>query len=329
MIYIFQLLSAVLLDLLIGDPPWLPHPVRAIGRLCTLCEKVTRKVVLNTYFAGMVTVFLVIAGTGSSVVLILYGATLLSPIMSVVISIILLATTLATRDLLRHSNAVYLQLISGGSLERARTAISMIVGRDTKDLNKEGVIRACIETVAENMVDGITAPLFYAILASFAAPFMGLSPIAGSVLGAFLYKAINTMDSMIGYKNEKYLQFGRCAARLDDMVNFFPARISGLCMIPAAFLVKLDYREASRIFWRDRLAHASPNSGHTEAATAGALGLQLGGPSRYFGKIVEKPYLGDGGRLPVPNDITKTHRLILVGTLIFLLLLISVRLLLA
>lgn len=329
MIYILQLLSAVLLDLLIGDPPWLPHPVRAIGRLCTLCEKVTRKVFLNTYFAGMVTVFLVIAGTGSSVVLILYGATLLSPILGVVISIILLATTLATRDLLRHSNAVYLQLISGGSLERARTAISMIVGRDTKDLNREGVIRACIETVAENMVDGITAPLFYAVLASFAAPFMGLSPIAGSVLGAFLYKAINTMDSMIGYKNEKYLQFGRCAARLDDMVNFFPARISGLCMIPAAFLVKLDYREASRIFWRDRLAHASPNAGHTEAATAGALGLQLGGPSRYFGKIVEKPYLGDGGRLPVPNDITKTHRLILVGTLIFLLLLISVRLLLA
>ena len=329
MIYILQLLSAVLLDLLIGDPPWLPHPVRAIGRLCTLCEKVTRKVFLNTYFAGMVTVFLVIAGTGSSVVLILYGAILLSPILGVVISIIFLATTLATRDLLRHSNAVYLQLISGGSLERARTAISMIVGRDTKDLNREGVIRACIETVAENMVDGITAPLFYAILASFAAPFMGLSPIAGSVLGAFLYKAINTMDSMIGYKNEKYLQFGRCAARLDDMVNFFPARISGLCMIPAAFLVKLDYREASRIFWRDRLAHASPNAGHTEAATAGALGLQLGGPSRYFGKIVEKPYLGDGVRLPQADDIIKTHRLVLVGTLIFFLLLISIRLLLS
>jgi adenosylcobinamide-phosphate synthase len=205
----------------------------------------------------------------------------------------------------------------------------MIVGRDTKDLNREGVIRACIETVAENMVDGITAPLFYAVLASFAGPYMGLSPIAGSVFGAFLYKAINTMDSMIGYKNDKYLQFGRCAARLDDMVNFFPARISGLCMIPAAFLLKLDYREASRIFWRDRLAHASPNAGHTEAATAGALGLRLGGPSRYFGKIVEKPYLGDGVRLPQADDIIITHRLVLLGTLIFFLLLISIRLLLA
>ena len=329
MIYILQLLSAVILDLCIGDPPWLPHPVCAIGRLCTLCENITRRAFLNSYLAGTATVFLVLAGTGSSVALLLYSAALLSPVLGVVLSILLLATTIAIRDLLRHSNAVYLQLIAGGSLERARTAISMIVGRDTKDLNREGVIRACIETVAENMVDGITAPLFYAVLVSFATPFMGLSPIAGSVFGAFLYKAINTMDSMIGYKNEKYLQFGKCAAKLDDTVNFFPARISGLCMIPAAFLLKLDYREASRIFWRDRLAHASPNAGHTEAATAGALGLRLGGPSRYFGEIVEKSYLGDGVRPPVADDIIKTHRLVLVGTLIFLLLLISVRLLLA
>lgn len=325
MTYLLQLLSAVFLDLLLGDPPWLPHPVRGIGKLCSASEKLTRFLFNNLYLAGLTTVFLVIAGTVVSAFLLLNGATAISAFLGTAFAVILLYTTIAIRDLLRHSKAVYAQLQPGGSLLEARKAVSMIVGRDTQGLSEAGITRACIETVAENMVDGITAPLFFAIMASFAAPFMGLSPIYCSVLGAFFYKAINTMDSMIGYKNEKYLMFGRSAAKLDDAVNFLPSRISGLCVIVAAFFLKLDYREAARIFWRDRLHHSSPNAGHTEAAAAGALGLRLGGPSSYFGNTVDKPYLGDGVREPVADDIIKTNRLILVGTSIFMGLLIGFR----
>ncbi len=326
MTYLLQLLSAVVLDLLIGDPPWLPHPVRGIGKVCTWSERLTRAVFTNLYLAGLTTVVVVLTVTCCSVFFLLFGATVVSPILAIVLAVVLLGTTIAIRDLLRHSNAVYAALGPDGSLEKARVAIAMIVGRDTGDLSRTGVTRACIETVAENMVDGITAPLFFAVLASFAAPFVGLNPIGCSVLGAFFYKGVNTMDSMIGYKNETYLQFGRCAAKLDDVMNFLPARISGLCVIVAAFFLKLDYREAARIFRRDRLNHSSPNSGHTEAAAAGALGLRLGGPSVYFGKIVEKPYLGDGLREPLPDDIKKANRLVLVGTAIFILLLIGLRL---
>jgi adenosylcobinamide-phosphate synthase len=325
MSYILQFLSAVVLDLLLGDPAWLPHPVRGIGRLITWSERITRTVFSNVYLSGAATVFIVLIGTGAGVLLILQAATAISPILGAAFAIMLLYTTVATRDLVRHSNAVHTQLTTA-SLEKAREAIAMIVGRDTKDLSQAGITKACIETVAENMVDGVTAPLFFAILASFAAPLVGLSPMTCSVLGAFLYKAINTMDSMIGYKNEKYFQFGRCAAKLDDVVNFLPSRISGLCVILAAFFLKLDYREAARIFRRDRLNHSSPNAGHTEAATAGALGLRLGGPSSYFGKIVEKPFLGDGIREPIPDDIKKTNHLMLVGTGIFLGALIGLRL---
>jgi adenosylcobinamide-phosphate synthase len=329
MTYLLQVLSAVALDLLMGDPAWLPHPVRGIGRLCIWSEKLTRSVFTNAYLAGLITVFIVLTATGTVVFLLLQGVTAISPFFGTALAIILLNTTIATRDLLRHSNAVYAQLQPSGSVMKAREAIAMIVGRDTKELSQAGITRACIETVAENMVDGVTSPLFFAIIASFAAPFVGLSPIDCSVLGAFLYKAVNTMDSMIGYKNEQYMEFGRSAAKLDDAMNFLPSRISGLCVIVAAFFLKLDYREAARIFWRDRLNHSSPNAGHTEAATAGALGLRLGGPSSYFGKIVEKPYLGDGVREPVAEDIQKTNRLILVGTLIFLFLLIGLWLMFA
>jgi adenosylcobinamide-phosphate synthase len=329
MTYLLQVLSAVVLDLLLGDPPWLPHPVRGIGKLCIWSEKLTRFLFSNHYLAGLVTVFIVLTGTAAGVLLLLQAATAIAPFLGAILAVILLYTTIATRDLLRHSNAVYAQLGPNGTLEKARQAIAMIVGRDTRDLSRAGITRACIETVAENMVDGVTAPLFWAVIASFAAPFVGLNPISCSALGAFLYKAVNTMDSMIGYKNEKYLHLGRAAAKLDDAVNFLPARISGLCVIVAAFFLKLDYREAASIFCRDRLNHSSPNAGHTEAATAGALGLRLGGPSSYFGKIVEKPYLGDGVREPVADDIQKTNRLMLVGTTIFVVLLVGLRLIIA
>jgi adenosylcobinamide-phosphate synthase len=315
------ILLAIGLDLVIGDPPWLPHPVRAIGRLCAGSEKVTRALFTNLFFAGLVTVLVVLSATGLIVFLLLQAASSLSPMVGTGIAVFLLSTTIATRDLLRHSTAVYRQLQPPVSLARARQAIARIVGRDTGDLTEPGITRACVETVAENMVDGVTAPLFFAMITSFAAPLVELPPLHCSVIGAFLYKAVNTMDSMIGYKNEKYLLFGRVAAKLDDAANFLPARLSGLCMIIAAFFLKLDYREAARIFLRDRLRHASPNSGHTEAATAGALGLRLAGPSSYFGRIVDKPFIGDGLRDPVPGDIAKVNNLMLAGSFIFIVLL--------
>jgi adenosylcobinamide-phosphate synthase len=325
MIYSLQLSLSIVLDALFGDPRWYPHPVRAIGWLCSRSERFTRRLTGNLYLAGLLTVLAVIGTTGAVVYFILSAAASVSMVLEGAVGIILLYTTIAARDLLRHSNEVYVELQSNGSLEESRAMVARIVGRDTKNLDEDGICRACIETVAENMVDGITAPLFFALLASFASPFMPLSPIGCSALGAFLYKAVNTMDSMIAYKNDKYLQFGRVAAKLDDFVNFIPARISGLCLIIAAIFLKLDYRNAAEVFRRDRLKHSSPNAGHTEATTAGALGIRLGGPSFYRNKVVEKPYMGDGGREPVPEDIKKTNRLIIAGSAIFSFIIITIR----
>lgn len=317
MIYYLQLVASIVLDALIGDPRWYPHPVRGIGWIISRSETITRSMTGNLFLAGFMTVIAVLSITAGIVYLLLFTAASFSSTAEGVVAVILLYTTLAARDLLRHSNEVYIQLENDVSLVSARIAVGRIVGRDTSKLSEDGICRATIETVAENMVDGITAPLFFAILVGCFAPVLGISPISCSVVGAFLYKAVNTMDSMIGYKNERYLQFGRVAARLDDAVNFFPARISGVCLIIAAFIIKLDYRGAAKVFLQDRLHHASPNAGHTEAATAGALGVRLGGPSVYFNKIVEKPYMGDSGVEPVPEDIKKTNRLVLVGSLIF------------
>ncbi len=328
MIFYVQLLAAILLDAFVGDPRWLPHPVRGIGRLCSWSENITRAITGNLYFAGFLTVVAVITLTGSIVSLILFIAASFSSALEGIVGVIFLYTAIAARDLLRHSTEVYVLLKDNGNLESARAAVAKIVGRDTGKLDREGICRATIETVAENMVDGITAPLFFAFIASCGASFLNISPLGCAVLGAYLYKAVNTMDSMIAYKNEKYLKFGRVAAKLDDAVNFFPARISGFCLIMAAIFLNLNYRKAARIFLRDRLQHSSPNAGHTEAAAAGALGIRLGGPSCYFNKVVQKPYIGDADSTPVPEDIRKTNRLVVVGSLIFVVLLIGVRLLL-
>jgi adenosylcobinamide-phosphate synthase len=327
MIFYLQLLAAIFLDTLIGDPRWYPHPVRGIGRICSWSETVTRSWVRNLYVAGLLTVVAVITFTGGIVFLILFTAASFSPVLEGVVGVILLYTTIAARDLLRHSTEVYVLLRDKKPLEDARMAVGKIVGRDTATLGEDGICRATIETVAENMVDGITAPLFFALLASFCALPETLSPISWAVLGAFLYKAVNTMDSMIAYKNERYIKFGRVAAKLDDAVNFIPARLSGLCLIMAAFILKLDYRKAAKVFLRDRLKHSSPNAGHTEAAAAGALGVQLGGPSFYFDKIVDKPFIGEADAVAVPEDIQRTNRLVMVGSLIFFTFLVGLRML--
>ncbi len=324
MLYYLQLLAAIVLDGLIGDPRWFPHPVRGIGWIISQSEALTRKITGNLYLAGAMTVIAVLGATWAIVWLLLFAAGSISSSFAAIVAVFLLYTTIAARDLLRHSNEVYVQLKDEHSLANARIAVGKIVGRDTGKLTTDGICRATIETVAENMVDGITAPIFYALLAGSLAQVLGLSPINCSVVGAFLYKAVNTMDSMIAYKNERYLEFGRLAAKLDDAVNFIPARLSGVCLIIAAFFLKLDYRGAARVFVRDRLQHASPNAGHTEAATAGALAVRLGGPSIYFNKTVEKPYIGDTDRAPVPEDIPRTNRLVIVGSIIFLVISVGV-----
>lgn len=326
MSYFLQTLAAIILDALFGDPRWYPHPVKWIGRLIIWSETLSRKLLSNLYFAGFVTVCLVLLGTGTAVTLILLGANALSSTAGIVVAVTLLYTTIAGRDLLRHSAEVYKRLEKDNSLEEGRLAVGMIVGRDTSKLDREGVCRATIETVAENMVDGITAPLFFAVLGSCFSIIVPLSAIGCSAIGAFLYKAINTMDSMIGYKNDKYLEFGRFAAKLDDVVNFLPARLSGCCLIVAAFVLKLDYKKAAVVFQADRLQHSSPNAGHPEAATAGALGVRLGGPSVYFDKVVEKPFLGAGSPDPCPEDIGRTNSLAIVASLLFFLLLVGLRL---
>lgn len=187
------------------------------------------------------------------------------------------------------------------TLEEARKAVSMIVGRDTQSLTETGVTKAAVETVAESTSDGIIAPMFYMAI--------------GGVPLMFLYKAINTMDSMLGYKNEKYLYFGRCAAKLDDAANFIPARISGCLMVAAAFLCGLDGKNAWKMFRRDRRNHASPNSAHTESAMAGALNVQLAGDAWYFGKLYKKPFIGDDIRPIECEDICRADRL-MYGTAI-------------
>ena len=234
--------------------------------------------------------------TGMFTALILVGAYALYPKIGMVVEAVMTYQILAARCLQVESGKVWKQL-KAGNVEAAREAVSMIVGRDTQNLTKEGVAKAAIETVAENTSDGVIAPMLYTAL-------------GGPVLG-FLYKAVNTMDSMVGYKNDRYLHFGRAAAKLDDVVNFLPARISALLMIGAAFLSGKSYngRQAWRIWHRDSRKHASPNSAQTESVCAGALGIQLAGDASYFGKVVKKPYIGDPKRQVEYEDIRRANRL--------------------
>ena len=322
-----QLLTAVVLDLVLGDPRWFPHPVRIIGFFCNLFEHLFRIVCSSAAVAGFLTVAAVLAVTIGGTLFFLAVLQQISLPLAQLFAVFLLYTMFAARDLIKHSNRVYKALgdKKTTNLQDARNAVAMIVGRDTAALDRKGIIRASIETVAENMVDGITAPLFYAVLFTLFAPLTGISPIYLAVCGAIGYKAVNTMDSMIAYKNERYLYFGKWAAMLDDFVNFLPARLSGLLIIPAAVLCRCDAESAFAILKKDRLAHASPNAAHTEAAVAGALGIELGGNSRYFGKIVKKPIIGSAVKTVVANDILLTNRLVLIASFLFLVVIMAVR----
>ncbi len=324
-IFEFQLIAALCLDLCIGDPRWFPHPVRIIGFFCTRLEIIFRRVLGSEYMAGLITLISVLLLTIGGTACLLFLLDMFSAVLSQLFAVFLLYTSVAIRDLIIHSKEVYRQLASNEDLDGARKAVSMIVGRDTSVLDEKGIIRATVETVAENMVDGVTAPLFYAVLFSLLAPVTGEHAIILAVLGAITYKAVNTMDSMFGYKNEQYLNFGRSAALLDDLVNWIPARLSGLCLIPAAAMCGFSSRGALTIFTRDRLSHASPNAAHPEAAVAGALGIALGGTSQYFGKTMVKPVIGVASRDAEQDDILRTNRLMLVGSLVFLIIMLLFR----
>ena len=292
-----------LLDLLLGDPCFLPHPVRLIGRCITAAEKRIRGKALEDggkeIRQGAILVSLVLISVVTVSAFLLWAAYRLHPYAGMLVEGLMTYQILAVKSLKEESTKVY-QRLKEGNLIQARAAVSMIVGRDTDCLDEEGVTRAAVETVAENTSDGVIAPMLYLAL-------------GGPVLG-FFYKAVNTMDSMVGYKNEKYLYFGRAAAKLDDALNFIPARVSACLMIAAAFLSGGDFsgRNAVRIYRRDRRKHASPNSAQTESVCAGALGIRLAGDASYGGKTVKKPYIGDASRGVEYEDIRRANRMMYV-----------------
>jgi adenosylcobinamide-phosphate synthase len=318
MSFLLILFAACLLDMLLGDPLWLPHPIRLIGSICEKGEAFTRSLSLSPKNMGRVTVLIVLVFTAAFCMILLIPAAFFSTFLFWLVATLLLWTTLAARDLIRHARAVYASLDHDITL--ARQKVGMIVGRDTARLDKAGIIRACVESVSENMSDGIVAPLFWATNgAACGLNGGGLWPVGCAVTAAMLYKAINTMDSMFGYKNEQYLDFGSCAAILDDLVNYLPARITGLALVAAA-LFWGNARQSFIVMMRDHGKHTSPNAGWPEAAAAGALGIQLGGESWYFGKLSKKPHLGEDSREPVEEDIEQANRLTLAGSLLCLLL---------
>ena len=307
--HIFAFIAGFVLDLLIGDPHFIPHPVRLIGSLISFCDKrlncdagyniSEKKLNLIKYKRGMLLAFTVIFATFAISVIIIVAAYSINLYAGVIAEVVMTWQILATKCLRVESMRVYDALRTDG-VDAGRRAVSMIVGRDTSVLDAAGVTRAAVETIAENTSDGVIAPMLY-------------TAIGGPVLG-FVYKAVNTMDSMLGYKNDKYMYFGRFAARLDDVVNFIPARISAYLMIAAAFIGgrQFDGKNAYHIFKRDRFNHASPNSAQTESVCAGALRVQLAGDAVYFGKLVKKKYIGDGLREIEYEDIKRANRLMYI-----------------
>ena len=303
--HLTALLLGFCIDLLLGDPRWLYHPVQAIGALISHLEPPLRRAFPQRLrLAGAVLVIAVVAITGIVTGGLLFLLHRLHPVAGFVGETIVCWLILATKSLRTESMKV-VKALENGTLDDGRKAVSMIVGRDTEHLSEEEVLKAAVETVAENASDGILAPLLFAAV---------LGPVGG-----MCYKAVNTMDSMVGYKNDRYLDFGRAAAKVDDVLNFLPARISGFLMCLAAYL-GFDGKNAFRIFFRDRKNHASPNSAHTEAACAGALGLKLGGTHDYFGKPVVKPTIGDDLRPVRRGDVATANRLALLTAILALLL---------
>lgn len=308
---ILAVVLGFLLDLLIGDPHWLYHPIRLVGRLISGLEKLLRGVFPKTekgeLTAGIFLLILTAGITTAAAWGLLALAGWIHPYVRFALETIMCYQLLATKALKDETMKVY-DALKEEDLPKARYAVSMVVGRDTAVLDEIGVTKAAVETVAENTSDGIIAPLLFMVIGG--APF------------GFFYKAVNTMDSMVGYKNEKYLYFGRAAAKFDDVLNYIPARLSAVLMTAASLFCGMDAKHAWKIYKRDRYNHSSPNSAHTEAVTAGALHIQLAGNAYYFGKLYEKPTLGDADR-PVEYEDIRRANVLLYGTAILALIVFS------
>ena len=306
----YQILIAVAIDLVLGDPPWLPHPVRGIGRLALGLETLSRRTLGATRLAGLLAALATYAMVGAAAWGAIRLAAAIHPWAADAVSILIIYTTIAARDLVRHSMVVYRCLVAGELVE-ARWRVGAIVGRDTARLDEPGVVRAAVESVAESTVDGVTAPLLFAV-------------VAGPV-GAMVYRAVNTLDSMFGHQDERYRQFGWAAARIDDLANYVPARCTAPLICLAALLLRLRPGLALRTLFRDGRKHASPNAGLTEAAMAGALGVQLGGVNYYDGQPLERPTIGDAIVPLCPRHIRLANVLMFVAAGLFLAVCLALR----
>ncbi len=300
-------LGGFVLDSIFGDPAWLPHPVILMGKAISALEKRLRarlpKTPQGELLGGGIVAFTLPVGTFLLTSLVCFAAAKIHPVLGLEVQMFWCGQALAAKGLAQESRNVYKELIKP-DLPAARKAVSRIVGRDTQNLTAEGVTKAAVETVAENASDGVIAPLCYMLI--------GGAPLA------LTYKAINTMDSMLGYKNEKYLYFGRIPAKLDDAANYLPSRLAGLLWCAAAALTGNNAAGAWKIWRRDRRNHASPNSAQTESACAGALGVQLAGPAYYFGEYYDKPTIGDPLRPIEPKDILRANRMMYAESLLAL-----------
>ena len=313
-VYILPLVLAFFIDIAVGDPRWLPHPVRLIGKLIETGEDFFRRIFPNTDRGRMaggvllgITVPFVSFVVSAAIILAAYNIHIA---LGTAAETVMCYQLLAVKSLKTESMKVYNRLREE-NIEGARQAVSMIVGRDTERLDESGIAKAAVETVAENTSDGTVAPMLF-------------MAIGGAPLG-FLYKAINTLDSMVGYKNDRYLHFGRFSAKLDDAANFIPARMSAILMIIASGILKMDFSGACKIFRRDRFNHASPNSAQTESVCAGALNIQLAGDAWYFGKRCEKKTIGDAVRPVCSGDIPASCRLLYCTAVLCLIVSVAVR----
>ncbi|WP_434798449.1 adenosylcobinamide-phosphate synthase CbiB [Terrisporobacter vanillatitrophus] len=300
---ILSIYTGYALDLIIGDPYSLPHPVRFIGKLISFVEKQIRKITTSDKglkVAGFILWFVVVGVTlgSTSIVLRLFQ---FNKVAYFLVNSILIYTTLATKCLKDESEKIY-KVLKTGDLEKSRIQLSYIVGRDTTNLNEKEIVRATVETVAENTVDGIIAPLFYG--------FIGGAPLA------MAYKAINTLDSTVGYKNDKYYYLGFASAKIDDIANYIPARLGVILLSLGSLFIGFNFKDALKIGIRDRKNHKSPNCAFSEGAVAGALGIQLGGTNVYFGQEVYKPTIGDKKREIEIEDIVRTNKIMYSSSII-------------
>ena len=313
---ILACITGFLLDCIFGDPAWMYHPIRMIGKLISVLEKGLRKLLCSRIpaseqekknkrevLAGGILWILTVSLSFLVPAVLLFAAGKVHPAVRFLLETFWCYQIFAARCLVGESRKVY-QKLKEDDLPGARRAVSMIVGRDTENLTAEGVTKAAVETVAENTSDGVTAPLLFLL-------------IGGAPLG-FLYKAVNTMDSMLGYKNEKYLYFGRIPAKMDDVFNYIPARLTAWFMVAAAFLTGMDGENAWKIYLRDKRKHASPNSAQSEEVCAGALDVQLAGDAVYFGKVYKKDYIGDAIRKIEPEDIFRAGKLMYMTTILMM-----------